>query len=220
MGRIIRFTPDRHAHARTLLPWYVTGQLDAAEHARVEAHLRDCPECQAELKVERRLAGAVAELPFEADNGWAQMQRLIERQDRPAAPLARVRRAFAKPARGGWVLALPGVAGWAIAAQLLLAVTALALALPLTRGPAYHALGAVQRAPVGDVIVMFRPDASAQALTRALHESGARLVDGPTAADAYVLEAPAGRRAETLGRLRADTSVSLAEPIDPAAGRP
>jgi anti-sigma factor RsiW len=219
MGRIIRFTPDRHAHARSLLPWYVTGQLDEAERARVEAHLRGCPECQAELRVERELASAVAELPFESDNGWAAMRRLIDRQERPAGRLARLRDWFAWRPQAGGALALPGVAGWAIAAQLFLAAAALALAVPLSRAPAYHALGAVRPAPVGDVIVIFKPDASAEALTRALRDSGTRLVDGPTEADAYVLETPAGKRAAALGRLRADAAVSLAEPIDPA-GRP
>jgi anti-sigma factor RsiW len=216
MGRIIRFEPDRHRETQTLLPWYVTGQLQDEERARVDAHLRDCPECQAELRLERRLAGAVAELPFEADHSWSELSRRIAAEGEPRpGPLARMRRA----------LAAPGRAGWAIAAQFVIVVAGLSLVLPFARAPgskspsapppAYHALGAARPQPAGDVIVVFQPQAKSADLTRALRDSGARLVDGPTAADAYVLDVPLAQRRAALARLRADSAVSLAEPVDP-----
>ena len=220
MGRIIRFDPDRHRETQTLLPWYVTGQLEEEPRARLETHLRDCAECQAELRLERRLAGAVAELPFEADHRWSELSRRIAAAAEPRGPLARARRA----------LAAPGRLGWAVAAQVAAVVAGLGLVLPLARAPAsrpapaaapaaYHALGAPTPRPGGDVIVMFRPDARSAELTRALRESGARLVDGPTAADAYLLDVPLAERDAALGRLRADSTISLAEPVDPP-GRP
>lgn len=73
-------------------------------------------------------------------------------------------------------------------------------------------------APRGDVIVVFRPDAQAQDLTRALRDSGARLVDGPTAADAYVLAVAPADRAAALAKLKADDDIVMAEPIDQAPG--
>ena len=206
MGRIIRFVPDRHEEAQKLLPWYLNGELDDDERARVEAHLRECAECQGELRLERRLADAVADLPFEADNGWAAMRQRIDEQPEPRRPFSSLGRA----------LAAPGRAGWAVAAQFAAVVAALALVLPLARPAQYQTLGAAKRAAPGDVIVIFRPEAKAEDLTRALRASGARLVDGPTAADAYVLDVPAARRAQALSQLRADEAVSLAEPIDPA----
>jgi anti-sigma factor RsiW len=206
MGRIIRFNPDRHEEARNLLPWYVNGQLDEEERARVEAHLHDCAECQAELRLERRLAETVAELPFDVDEGWTEMRRRILAQGERRGRLARLRAALVRP--GGF--------GWAIAAQfVMVAVMAGFLALPLARPARYHALGATPPAPAGDVIVIFQPEAKTEELTRLLKATGARLVDGPTEADAYVLDVPRAGRAQALSKLRADTAVAMAEPIDP-----
>ena len=97
-------------------------------------------------------------------------------------------------------------------------VAAIGVLLPLTQPPRYHALSAPApaAAPRGDVIVASVREAQAQDLSRALRDSGARLVDGPTAADAYVLAAPAGRARAVLAKLRANDDIVMAEPIDPA----
>jgi anti-sigma factor RsiW len=209
MARIIRFNPDRHQDTLTLLPWYVGGQLADEERARVEAHLAGCAECQSELRLERRLAGAVADLPFQADHGWEEMRRRIEEAPRTQGRL----RKFAQSLAGS------GRAGWMLAAQFVVAVFALGLVIPLSRPAQYHALSAPTPAPAGDIIVIFRPDTRAADLARVVRASGARLVDGPTAADAYVLAAPSGARAVALKRLRSEGAVTLAEPIDPTERR-
>jgi hypothetical protein len=209
MARIIRFNPDRHHKVLELLPWYVTGKLEDEDRVLVETHLRDCAECQAELRLERRLAGAVAELPFDADQGWTGMRARILAQAEPRRPFRRLVRALATPER----------TGWALAAQFVLAVVIVGLALQTVPSPRYHALGAARRTAAGDAIVIFRPDANADALARAVRASGARIVDGPTAADAYVLDVPLSQRTAALARLRADAAVTLAEPIDPAEPR-
>ena len=49
--------------------------------------------------------------------------------------------------------------------------------------------------------------------------TGARLVDGPTATDAYLLNVPAERQAAALAGLRASPTVVLAESLD-AGARP
>lgn len=206
MARIIRFNPDPHEETRVLLPWYVTGQLEEDERGLVEAHLGGCAACQAELRLEQRLADAVAELPVDTEQGWSALRERLETAPDRGGGLRRL----------GRVLAAPGGAGWLIAAQIALALAAVSLVLPLARPPSYHALGAVRPAAVGDVIVIFRPEARTEDLTRVLRANGARLVDGPTTADAYVLDVPLGARPAALVRLRADAAVTLAEPIDPA----
>lgn len=206
MARIIRFTRDRHEEVRVLLPWYVTGRLDADERARLEAHLRDCPGCQAALRQERQLASAACELPLEADQGWTELRQRIEAQAEPR-PLRRIAR----------MLAAPGLIGWTLVAQFLVAVLIVGLAAPISQRPRYHALGAPPPpAAVGDAVVIFRPEAKVAEFSRALRASGARLVDGPTEADAYVLAIPLERRSAALARLRADSAVALAEPLEPA----
>ena len=207
MGPGAPLPPDSHEQTQTLLPWYVSGQLESEDLALVEAHLRDCAECRAEFQLERRLEKAVAGLPFDAELGWAQIRGRIAAQDDQQGARAFVRR----------VLLAPGArTGWAIAAQFVLVVAAVGMLLPLTQPARYHALGAAPPAPSGDVIVMFRPEAQAQDLSRTLRDSGARLVDGPTAADAYVLAVPLARRATVLTQLRANVDIVMAEPIDPA----
>ncbi len=44
-----------HDEAEELLPWYATGQLDAADRARVERHLYSCAACRKQVGVERQL---------------------------------------------------------------------------------------------------------------------------------------------------------------------
>ena len=60
---------ETHQQVQELLPWYCTGQIDAVDRAKVEAHLTDCMICQAELPLERRLTREVAALPLQLELG-------------------------------------------------------------------------------------------------------------------------------------------------------
>jgi len=204
MASIIQLHAGRHDEIRALLPWFVTGRLDTAEHARVAAHVSTCRECQADLEFERRLEVEVAIAPIDVENGWASMQRRIA-----SAPGSRL--------GGGFIVNLRELAGrlwrtgprwlgWALAAQAALLVAAGALTVrtvaPVTQ-PRYHALSSVPAAAPGNVVVIFRPDTPESAMRQALVAADAHLVDGPTAADAYVLRVPAVERAGALAGLRA-----------------
>jgi anti-sigma factor RsiW len=210
MAQIIPLHGDRHSETQELLPWYVNGSLDAVERAKVEAHIADCPECRAEVALERRLQGAVAELPVEAEQGWAAMRaRMAVAEVRPAPPLsarASVRRALGRPATLRWV-----VAAQAVAAVLVVGVS---FGTRQALVPQYRTLSAAPVSAAGNVIVMFRPSTSEQRIRGALLASGAHLVDGPTDADAYVLHVPGERRDAALAALRATPDVLLAQPID------
>ncbi len=208
MGHVIRLH-DRHEETERLLPWYITGQLDPVDRAQVEAHLADCVDCQAELVAERELRAQVAALPLDSSPAWTEMRRRLDVAP-PGSPAA------LRPRTAIWrALSRPGGMGWIAAAQaaalVLIATTALP---PLGRPAPYHTLGSVPTAATGNVIVIFRPDASERSLRRTLNASGARLVDGPTAAGAYVLHVPAAARALALNRLRGQRDVVLAQPID------
>ncbi len=65
-----------------------------------------------------------------------------------------------------------------------------------------------------NVVVVFRPQTSEAAFRGGLRSVDARLVDGPTVADAYLVHVPPARRARALTALRANPDVSLAEAVD------
>jgi hypothetical protein len=111
----------------------------------------------------------------------------------------------------------PGLIGLALAAQLLLLVTAVVAFAPIGRPAAYHTLSAVAAPPPvgGNALIMFRSDAKAGEMMRILATSGVRIVDGPTEAGAWVGNVAPGERTDTLARLRAQPVVAMAEPIDP-----
>lgn len=208
MDNILHFNGNPHLETERLMPWYVTGQLDPEDRLQVEAHLAECEECRVELALERKLGTEIARLPIGADLDWGAFSAHLE--PAPPAPQATVvpmiRRVLAKPGRTGWFLS----------AQAAFVAAMAVLIVPVIR-PAvapYHALGATPPPATGNAIVIFRPDTSEQALRETLNANGARLVDGPTAADAYVLHLPENRRDATIVRLRADHDIVLAEPIN------
>lgn len=186
-----------------LLPWYVTGRLSAEDQARVRAHVEACAECQAEVRTEERLEAEVARLPLDVERGWADMRQRLAADD--AGPARRPRPPVT------WL-------GWGVAAAL--AVTVGVISLPQAEPQAYRALGAAPAAvAAGNVVVVFLPETTERQMREALKASEARLVDGPTATNGYVLHVAPARRAAALATLRADRSVVVAEPLDAGGAR-
>ncbi|MEI9903767.1 MAG: zf-HC2 domain-containing protein [Asticcacaulis sp.] len=216
-GRIIPLHGDLHDQASALLPWYVTGRLDADDRARVDAHLKTCAQCQADLAAERRLHAALADLPEDAvedaEDGWAALLPRINarsprrslaghahrlgRQWRNSAPWLR----WAVAAQFG-VLALGGAALWQVART------------PQPAAGQYHALGS---APAPR-----RPISSSSSARTSANATCARPCvtamrgwsTGPTAADAYLLHVAAKDRDAAVEQLRKTTTIVLAEPVD------
>lgn len=207
MGQLIAMPDDACGAVRRLLPWHLTGTLDAADEELVERHLAGCAACRAELVRERALATTVRTADLTAGEGWAGMSALLDRADPRSRQRARawVRRSGALGSRHTW----RWIAGAQFAALLVLGTW---VALPPQRAPAYRALGDASVVRAGNALVMFRPETSEEALRRLLAGADARLVDGPTASGAYVIALPGDGTA--LARLRAQPAVTLAEPIE------
>jgi len=110
------------------------------------------------------------------------------------------------------LLKRPAVATLATAQVAFVAIGA--TILQWSSQPTYVALGSAPVAGSANVIVMFRPEAREADLRGALATSGAALVGGPTEADAYLLHVPVNARPAALEKLRKDSNVTLAQPID------
>ena len=212
-GRIISLHGDLHDDACALLPWYVTGRLDAEDAARIEAHLPVCAQCQADLAAERRLQAALAGLEEpagDADAGFeALRERLAPRPPRLRAGVDRLGRQWRQSAP--WLR-------WAVAAELALLIVAGAALVAPHRAPSpapqYRTLGAAPEPAAANIVVVFRPDIRESDLRRTLRDNNAHLVGGPTAADAYLLHVDAAARGATVEHLRHQDTIVLAEPID------
>jgi hypothetical protein len=217
MADVIHLKGDPHQVTQELIPWYVNGTLDADEAAVVEAHLETCAECRAEMKADTTLSDMMVATPSDVELGWATLKKRIESQAlrprggarRTAVPLRRrlsvLGRAVAAPSRG-----------WTVVAQAASLVLVAGFAWTWVNQPhaQYHVLSSPKAVSRGNVVVLFKPTASEQDMRGALRGADARLVDGPTASDAYVLQVAEVERASALSKLRANAQVVLAEPID------
>lgn len=199
--------PDQpHDQAEELLPWYATGQLDAADRALVEKHLASCARCERQLAAERALIHEFQGLTPEIDTGWAKLRGRIVTQPRSRPGIGAALAEF-------WeLLKRPAVAALATAQVAFLAIGA--TILQWSSQPTYVALGSAPVAASANVIVMFRPEIREAELRGALESSGATLVGGPTEADAYLLHVPANARPAAVDKLQKNANVTLAQPID------
>lgn len=225
-GRILRMGGGEHDVVQLLLPWYDSGHLDAAETARVTAHLGGCARCQADVAWQRRLhddllqteAQAVVDdaslqdAAEQADRGWAAMRGRFAIE---AAP-----KRITEPARARRVSTL-GAWRWLLGAQsaVIAGLAAVMVIVVFPRDGAYRALGNAARAADASIVVVFRPEASEQQVREALRGSDARLVDGPTVTGAYLLSVAPAAHAEAIERLRRDAAVLRVESLNAGSGR-
>ena len=209
MSRIPPAEPDPHAEASGLLPWLANGTLAGAELERVQSHVRGCPACRAQLEWERSLRASGQPAPaLSAQHAFAALLPRLGAQDHgPGNCAGSARRAGPAAANDPrWLRAVAAL-------QLgVIAVLALALARPGAGDARYRTLGA-RPAVQGTIVVSFAPATPERELRRILQESGARVVDGPTASDAYVLAVAPAQASPALRRLRAEPAVTLAEPL-------
>lgn len=202
MGELVHLH-DAHEQTQMLLPWKANGALDAQDAALVEGHLAECEQCRGDLAAELALRGHYAATPA------------------PAIPRPRDRIEAILPGSGVTLLRRRVALGWALAGQV--AVAAAATVAVVANWPAaaprddYRLLASAAQPAKGNAIVLFAPEMAERDLRAALDAAGARIVGGPTASGAFVLQIDAGKRTARLGTLRRTPHVLLAEPIDPAS---
>lgn len=223
-GRIFRMDIPAHQAVQELLPWHASGQLAPDEAQRVQEHLQTCVECRRDLEWERELraqaAAAADTLPegVDMERALARLMPALGPQEHSAPESLPTPIVGADAGKVSWWRAAaanqPSWLRWTVAAQWVAIVGLGALLLRPDGEPApYRVLGsAVSNG--GNLVVIFQPDTTERELRRILQAQGARVVDGPTVTDAYLLNVPAGGRERALQSLRADPAVKLAEALD------
>ena len=152
-------------HPDELLPWYANRTLAGAEREAVEAHLRGCERCRAELEFLGALRAQVKQAPGAQDHDEVGLHRLMREVRRDAAI---PRRRIALAAAAAIVIVVQaGLIGWLA-----------------TREPVFEPLG--ERARQGVVFQLrFDPAASEARIRALLQEHDAVVIDGPSALGVY-----------------------------------
>lgn len=208
-GRVVDLLSTPHLAAEALMPWLLNGTLDQAERRQIEAHLAACAQCRTELEQQRRLLAlyrAAAAPPASAPQVEAALAALTARLPAAGPTAGAAGRALFRPLRW-WPFTVALQLGVIVALGIALWLQAMA---PST-APEYRGLAAAA-APDAAALVLFDPGASESAMRGALHRAQARLVDGPTAAGAYLVRFD-GARDAGLAALRAEGVVLRVEPL-------
>jgi anti-sigma factor RsiW len=199
-GQILRLDSATHRVVDVLLPWFVNGTLGGEERALVEQHLENCKRCRREVEWLRELHAACAIASDSGGSPAISQLRLRLMEPRTAVPMAarwqRVQR---------W-------SGAVIAAQLaaILMLGALVVGSDEPRAP-YRTLSAA--ASSASLVVVFDPATTESDFRRSLRAAGARIVDGPTQANAYLLDVTPDTREHAIRTLKADHRVVLVEQL-------
>ncbi len=166
-----------------LLPWYVTGRLDAADTARVAAYLERHPEVRRQVPLVREeLAATVA-------GNEAIRARLASAETiiaGAASPTERIltwlSRTFGA-ARALFTVPTPGAVRWAAAAAaVIICLQAAALGTLLVRDGSTYGTASRPGIEAGSTpvaMIAFTDNASATGIAQALDEHRLRIVDGP-----------------------------------------
>ena len=214
-GKILPFDAATHKVVDVLLPWFVNGTLEGDEQVLVQQHLGRCERCRREVEwlQELQAACAAAAAPGASPAIDYLRRRLTER---PAAP------GVFGHLRAYWQRAQPWTRAL-VAAQFAAILVLASLVVVGSHEPAasYRTLGAADSAArsAASLVVVFDPATTELDLRRMLRAADARIVDGPTQANAYLLEVPASAQDRVIRALKADRRVVLIEPLRAGSAR-
>ncbi len=201
--------PDVHPTV-LLIPWYLSGQLSAAERDEVDRHLEGCSACREELRsataLRTDLKEAQERIPGPSMRVRAEVfRRLDERRAAEQQPGAPERKPAFLEAISGFLRAVLEPK-WAPAAALLIIVAQIGaltwLASRRPEAPPEIITRGLPTAAATRLSVMFAPTATQSAVAQALRAIGARIVDGPAGDGSYTVELAPGSPTETAARLR------------------
>ncbi|BBB61588.1 hypothetical protein UNDKW_3315 [Undibacterium sp. KW1] len=211
-----------HSQVQDLLPWYANNTLQADEQQLVRAHLQTCTACQNDLQWQQKLkAGepAASTVP-NVDRALARLLPKLDRQVQAAKVnntnnfMARLWTLFTAdgkaPARWGMAV---------MAAQTAVIVGLVAfMALPRQDDSSYRVLGSGERSS-GNIVVVFKPETTVKDIQRIMSINDARIIDGPTVTNAYLLNVDDSRLEQSIRELRSEAGIELVESLGSGAAK-
>lgn len=211
-----------HEESWLLLPWLANGRLGGAERARLEPHLRGCPECARELALQRLWCSTLTEPERVTHAPGPSFRKLMERIDAEPAPRAAPAggpAARLERARAAW--RPPGLA-WAASFVLCVALGTFAVTAYRWSQPLYVTHTAPAAATPGVLHIAFERSLPIGKAGQLLLAAGARVVEGPDESGVFGVAAVAAADAPGAGtaglreladRLRSDPRVRWIEPL-------
>ncbi|MFZ3001450.1 MAG: zf-HC2 domain-containing protein [Undibacterium umbellatum] len=211
-----------HSQVQDLLPWYANNTLQADEQQLVRAHLQTCTACQDDLQWQQKLkAGepAASTVP-NVDRALARLLPKLDGQVQAAKVnntnnfMAGLRTLFTAdgkaPARRGMAV---------MAAQTAVIVGLVAfMALPRQDDSSYRVLGSGERSS-GNIVVVFKPETTVKDIQRIMSINDARIIDGPTVTNAYLLNVDDARLEQSIRELRSEAGIELVESLGSGAAK-
>lgn len=205
--------------AKTLLPWFAAGTLDADETRAVEAHLQASPELRQELAEFQVLQRSVEDVaddepvfdPSLIDDAFRQIDAYEAQRPAQSAPglLNKAVEWLRETLVGGWVNA-PSGARLAMVAQFALILILGGVLLTPTgpgtdgdpgfRTAARSANGADDAAGT-TLVIVFQPTVTEQRMSELLADVGGEIVAGPSAGGNYTIRVKAESDADVTRAL-------------------
>jgi anti-sigma factor RsiW len=206
--------------AARLLPWFVTGRLEAADTARVARHLESCMTCRDDVIHERALRALMkseSSVEYAPQPGLARtLARIDELEREPPVATPAV-----EPAARRYN-AVPWLAAAALVQAVALGVVGTAMfhrPVGASQEPRYTTLSADASPAAGSehIRAVFAPDVTLSALNELLSRTALSIIRGPSDAGVYTLaftdpHGTNGRLDQAIAALRANAQVQFAEP--------
>lgn len=220
-------TANERDEVEMMLPWYVSGQLDAADKARVEAYLALDPDLEMQLQLIREEQDLTVEVNEAAGApGPGALDRLMTsieaEKTSPARGLSASVRIWLEGLVGGTLT--PGVRWAGAAAAAIILVQAVTLGALVSSGPftetRYEAASGEKASESAGTyaLVKFTQGAKVSEISAFLSDQDMEIVEGPKAGGLYLLRLSEGaladaKRDELLKKLASQQMlIEFAEP--------
>jgi hypothetical protein len=203
-------TKQMHDQVSRLLPWYINESLNADEKTLVEEHLKHCQLCQQALANELVLS-KVIEPSIQAPNVDMAFGKMMNRIESTSSTTTKNTSSLFQQIRKKWLSPISIPVAWLVLPQLaLLLIVTLSLTDLLKDEPNFQALSNDNvngNAVNSNVVIIFKSKASLAEVTATLQRYDARIVDGPTVTNAYLLHVPNEKVIHVVDGLRIDKNV-------------